>query len=152
MVVFACGRPNLYRALIHLLFHLVVYHFKKVNADNLANAAGPLYNLSYNKWYFDEMYDKSVVSGTMGLSNVSKWFDNYIIDGIVNGSAEITRLWSRFTGKFDNVVIDGAVNLSAYATGVFGLIVRKFQTGNVQTYIVFVIFSIIVFFFIFRTF
>jgi len=134
-----------------ILFAFVVYHFKKVNAENLANTAGPLYNLSYNKWYFDEMYDKSIVGGTLGLSNLSKWFDDTIIDGIVNGAATLARWWSDFTGRFDNVVIDGLVNFSAYFTGFIGLILRKFQTGKVQTYIVFVIFSIIVFFFIFRT-
>ncbi len=134
-----------------ILFAFVVYHFRRVDADRLKNAAGPLYDFSYNKLYFDEMYDRSVVGGTMGLSNLSKWFDDTIIDGIVNGSAAITRWWSAFTGRFDNVVIDGLVNFSAYFTGFIGLILRKFQTGKVQTYIVFVIFSIIVFFFIFRT-
>ncbi len=135
-----------------ILFAFTVYHFKKVDAGNLAKAAGPMYNLSYNKWYFDEMYDKSFVGGTLGLTRLSAWFDNYIIDGIVNGSATVTRWWSKFTGGFDNVVIDGFVNFSAYFTGFIGLVLRKFQTGKVQTYIVFVIFSIIIFFFIFRTF
>jgi NADH-quinone oxidoreductase subunit L len=134
-----------------ILFAFAVYQYRKINADNLSKAAGPLYSLSYNKLYFDEMYDKSVIRGTLGLAKISAWFDNTIIDGIVNGSATLTRLWSNFSGRFDNVVIDGFVNFSAYFTGFIGLLLRKFQTGKVQTYLVFVIFSIIIFFFIFRS-
>lgn len=134
-----------------ILFAFAVYHYRKIDADNLSKATGPLYSLSYNKLYFDEMYDKSVIRGTLGLTKISAWFDNTIIDGIVNGSATLTRLWSNFSGRFDNVVIDGFVNFSAYFTGFIGLLLRKFQTGKVQTYIVFVIFSIIIFFFIFRS-
>ncbi|MCK7520833.1 MAG: hypothetical protein MZV64_25635 [Ignavibacteriales bacterium] len=51
----------------------------------------PLYNLSYNKWYFDEFYNTVFVGGTLALSNFLKWFDNTIIDGIVNGSATVTK-------------------------------------------------------------
>jgi NADH-quinone oxidoreductase subunit L len=133
-----------------ILFAFIVYRMRKVSADMMAEKAGPLYRLSYNKWYFDEMYDRTAVAGTMGLSRISFWFDTYIIDGLVNGSAAVTRWWSRFTGTFDNVVVDGLVNFSAYFAGISGLILRKFQTGKVQTYIVFVVFSIIVFFFVFR--
>jgi len=134
-----------------ILFAFAVYHYRKIDADNLSKATGPLYSLSYNKLYFDEMYDKSAIRGTLGLAKISAWFDNTIIDGIVNGSATLTRLWSNFSGRFDNVVIDGFVNFSAYFTGFIGLLLRKFQTGKVQTYIMFVIFSIIIFFFIFRS-
>jgi NADH-quinone oxidoreductase subunit L len=54
------------------------------------------------------------------------------------------------SGKFDVVVIDGLVNLSAYLSGFLGLVFRKFQTGKVQTYIVFVVFSVLVLYFVFR--
>jgi NADH-quinone oxidoreductase subunit L len=135
-----------------ILFAFIVYEYRKVSANRMAESLGVLYSLSYNKWYFDEMYDKSFVGGTLGLSKLSYWFDATIIDGIVNGSATLTRWFSWFIGKFDNIVIDGLVNFSAYFTGFTGLILRKFQTGRVQTYLVFVVFSIIVFFFVFRAF
>jgi NADH:ubiquinone oxidoreductase subunit 5 (subunit L)/multisubunit Na+/H+ antiporter MnhA subunit len=53
-------------------------------------------------------------------------------------------------GGFDNKIIDGIVNLVAYLTGFFGLIMRKLQTGRVQTYLVFVLFGVMVFFLWFR--
>lgn len=73
-----------------------------------------------------------------------------MIDGTVNGVATLTRQMSFASGKFDSVVVDGLVNLVAYLTGLFGLMLRKVQTGRVQTYIAFVLFGVMVFFFIYR--
>jgi len=128
------------------------YQYKKVDVDKLAERFKPLYNLSYNKWYFDELYNGYIVGGTLLLSRVLAWFDNKVIDGIVNGSAAVTRGFSSFSGKFDNIVIDGWVNFMAYLSGFIGLIFRKFQTGKVQTYIVLVIFSLVILLFLFKPF
>jgi len=54
------------------------------------------------------------------------------------------------SGRFDTLVVDGLVNLTAYLSGLAGLVFRKFQTGRVQTYIVFAVASMIVLFFVFR--
>jgi len=129
-----------------------IYQYKKVDVDKLAAKFKPLYNLSYNKWYFDEIYHASIVSGTIVLSRILAWIDNNIIDGIVNGSASVTKGFSRFSGKFDNVVVDGLVNFMAYLSAFIGLIFRKFQTGKVQTYIVLVIFSLIILIYLFKPF
>jgi len=74
-----------------------------------------------------------------------------VIDGIVNGTAFVTRVSSFGSGRFDNVVIDGMVNLVAYITGFCGLVLRLVQTGKVQTYIVFVLFGVVLFFLLFRS-
>lgn len=128
------------------------YQYKKVSADKLAEKFKPLYNLSYNKWYFDEIYHATFVAGTIGLSRLLGWFDNKVIDGIVNGSASVTKWFSNFSGTFDNVIVDGLVNFMAYLSGFIGLIFSKFQTGKVQTYIVFVIFSLVILLFLFKPF
>jgi NADH:ubiquinone oxidoreductase subunit 5 (subunit L)/multisubunit Na+/H+ antiporter MnhA subunit len=53
-------------------------------------------------------------------------------------------------GGFDSKVVDGLVNLTAYSAGFFGLILRRVQTGRVQTYILFVVFGVMMFFFLYR--
>ena len=63
------------------------------------------------------------------------WFDNAIIDGLVNLSAWLTRNFSFLSGKFDNGVIDGIVNEIANLTQDSGKYLRKSQTGQIQTYI-----------------
>lgn len=139
-------------AISGILLAFLMYEWKKISADKLAEKIKPLYNLSYNKWYFDEIYQASFVAGTIGLSRVLAWFDAKVIDGIVNGSATLTRGLSRFSGVFDSVVVDGLVNFMAYFSGMIGLVFRRFQTGKVQTYIVFVIFSLVILLFLFKSF
>lgn len=135
---------------IGILTAFSFYYWKKVNVDKLADSIKPLYNFSLNKWYFDELYDKIAVSTTMGLSRISAWFDNTIVDGIVNGAATVTRVFSKYNGLFDNIAVDGLVNLTGGIVGAFGLIFRKFQTGRIQTYIAFLLFGILILYFVFR--
>jgi NADH-quinone oxidoreductase subunit L len=135
-----------------ILFAFLFYYWKKISADKLAEGAKPLYKLSLNKWYFDEIYDATFVAFTMGLSKVLNWFDATIVDGIVNGAATVTRMSSTFTGKFDSIVVDGLVNFMAYLSGFIGLVLRRFQTGKVQTYVVLVVFSLVIILFLFKSF
>ena len=120
---------------IGILLAFVVYQWRKIDADKVANRIKPLYNLSYNKWYIDEIYEKTFIGGTVLFSKMLSWFDLHIIDGIVNGVAKITNLIAYIVGKFDDIIIDGIINGIAKLIAVFGNLGRKFQTGNVQTYI-----------------
>ena len=133
-----------------ILLAFVFYQWKKIDVDKLTNSIKPLYNFSLNKWYIDELYQKTFIAGTLGLSKFLGWFDLKIIDGIVNGAAELTRMFAFFVAAFDRIVVDGIVNLTAYISGFIGLIFRRVQTGKVQTYIVLVIFSIIILLFLFK--
>lgn len=127
------------------------YKRKSLNPDAVMEKVKPLYNFSLNKWYFDEFYHKIIVAGTIGLTKILNWFDSKIIDGIVNGTASVTKASSSGTGKFDNSIVDGAVNLTGSIVMFFGLLFRKIQTGKIQNYIAYVLLGIIVFYFIFRT-
>jgi NADH-quinone oxidoreductase subunit L len=128
------------------------YYWKKISAEKIAGSLSPLHKFLMNKWGFDDFYMGVVVNGTLAMTNMWKWFDDTIIDGAVNGAGAITKVTSFISGKFDNVVIDGLVNLTAYLSGFSGLVLRKFQTGKVQTYIVFVVFGVMAFYFAFRLF
>jgi len=137
-------------AILGILLAFIFYQWKKVNTDLLTNKIRFLYNFSLNKWYFDEFYYKTFVAFTIGLSKLLAWFDSKIIDGIVNASAFLTKHFSFFIGNFDKYVIDGIVNFTAYFNGFAGLLVRRIQTGKVQSYLAFVIFSIVILLFIFK--
>ena len=135
---------------IGILFAFLFYFWKKLDADKFANAFKPLYTFSLNKWYFDELYQYTFIGGTMLISRMSAWFDAKIVDGMVNGSAFVTQVWSKYSGLFDNIFVDGLVNLTGGIVGMFGLIFRKLQTGKIQTYIAFLVFGILLLYFIFR--
>lgn len=143
---------SLFVAGLGILFAFLFYYWKKISADKLADKIKPLYNGSLNKWYIDEFYDKTAIAGTLGFSSILAWFDQKIIDGIVNGSAWVTKKISYLSGLFDTYVVDGFVNFTAFFSGFVGFSFKKLQTGKVQTYIVFVVFSVVILLLLFKPF
>jgi NADH-quinone oxidoreductase subunit L len=122
-------------ALTGILLALALYFWKRWDVDRLTDKIRPLYNLSFHKYYFDEIYDATVIRGTLLWNNALSWFDARIIDGIVNGSGWLGKTVSFMSGKFDLRIVDGAVNGVADMTQYFGRRVRKIQTGQIQNYI-----------------
>ena len=57
----------------------------------LARAFGPLYRASLNKFGVDELYSGLIVGPTWLLAQVSKFFDVYVVDGLVRLTAWIPR-------------------------------------------------------------
>lgn len=127
-----------------ILLAFIIYQWKKLNAEKMAEKVKPLYNFSLNKWYLDEAYDATAINGTLNFSKILSWFDNTIVDGAVNGSAWLGRFISSISGWFDTFVVDGLVNFTAFFSGFIGFAFRKLQTGKVQTYLVFVVFAVII--------
>jgi NADH-quinone oxidoreductase subunit L len=139
-------------ASLGILVAFVIYQWKKIDPDKLAKKLKPLYNLSYNKWYVDELYSLLFIERLLDLSRFISWFDATIVDGIVNYSATLTRGIANISGWFDTYVVDGLVNFTAFISGFVGLSLRKIQTGKVQTYIVYVVFSVLIILLILRPF
>ena len=132
-----------------VLLAFAMYQWKKVSADKLTERAGVLYKGAFNKWYFDEVYNMAFVGGTIILTKILRWFDENIIDGIVNGSATITKIISGISGWIDINVVDGLVNATANTADRAGGLLSKIQTGKVQVYLVYVVFSFLVLFILF---
>ncbi len=49
----------------------------------------PLWNVSWNGWWWDDAYNLLFVGGAMRLYRAVLWFDKNIIDGIVNGLGRV---------------------------------------------------------------
>ncbi len=74
-----------------IYFSYLTYYQKKISADAVAAKMPGLHKFLFNKWYFDELYGSVVVGGTLGITKVLRWFDNTIVDGMVNGTATWTK-------------------------------------------------------------
>ena len=71
----------------------IFYLVKKDWPAKLANALKPLYKLSLNKWYFDEIYDMILVKPTKKLGDfLWKIIDIKIVDGLPNGAAAFCKV------------------------------------------------------------
>jgi len=114
----------------------LMYRRESLSPAIFANlAGGSLYRLFDHKWYFDEIYQVVFVNGALLIARLGSLFDQYIIDGIVDGSAALTRFVSWLNGLFDQYIIDGIVNLIANVTFGIGNKLRRVQTGNINSYL-----------------
>ncbi len=134
-----------------ILLSWLFYHRRRFSAEAVATKFSPVYNLFWNKYYFDEFYDGVLVALTVWKSRLLAKFDLSVVDGIVNGVSTITRqIFAAFIGFFDNRVIDGIVNRVAEVTWAAGGRIRRIQTGAIQTYLFVVLGGIVLIILIFR--
>jgi NADH-quinone oxidoreductase subunit L len=83
----------------------LMYIKKSISAEALAEKYKGIYTVLYNKYYYDEAVQAVIVS-------FSRWLWNF----------------------FDEKIIDGLVNLSAKIMLLISLLIRRVQTGLVQNY------------------
>ena len=95
--------------------------------------AGPHKTLT-NKYYVDELYDRTVVRGTMSSARGLWGVDSVVVDGAVNGAGWATLALSWISHVLDKYVVDGIVNLVGliFKEGSFSF--RRVQTGLIQNY------------------
>jgi NADH-quinone oxidoreductase subunit L len=96
---------------------------------------GFLHGLLANKYYVDELYNATVIAGTMAFSKAMAWFDTWIIDGIVNMVRHITVFpLGHGSNLLDKYVVDGLVNGVANTARGGSRFFRRMQSGFVQNY------------------
>ncbi len=91
-----------------IILAVLMYRTKKIDAGAIANKIKPLYNLSLNKWYIDDIYRKVFIQGTRNLAR-----------GVLN---------------VDIKIVDGIVNLTGFVTLVTGEGLKYFENGRAQFY------------------
>ena len=96
-----------------------------------------LHKTLFNKYYVDEIYFGTVVAGLMAVSRLCAWFDRTVIDGIVHGVAWTVRGLKSLAGAIDRFGVDKVgVEGTANVIDKLGAFTRLFQTGRIQTYLV----------------
>ena len=94
------------------------------------------YTFLEKKYYLDVLYENIIVAGIKGpIARGAYWFDQHVIDKIVNALGSGARRLGVFTyDVIDQKVVDGAVNEIAEVTGETGGLLRYIQSGRVQRY------------------
>ena len=101
----------------------------------LARTFAPIHRALENKYWVDELYNATVVAGTIAFARVLWWFDAWVVDGIVNGVRNLTVLaFGHGSNLFDRYVVDGAVNGVASGAKGSSMFFRRVQSGLVQNY------------------
>jgi NADH-quinone oxidoreductase subunit L len=125
----------------------VFYKIKPEIPESLGAKFPGVHKILLNKWYLDEIYDFLFVNGlAKGGGKLLGGFDRNVVDGAVNGVGWTTRLSARISMWWDTWIIDGAVRLSSFLVKVASYPVRILQTGQVQSYALFIVVGAIVLF------
>jgi NADH-quinone oxidoreductase subunit L len=115
------------------------YYFRNLGPHGLTRrsrlALGG-YRLLENKYYLDNLYINGVIRTIQyPVARAAYWFDQNVIDGVVNGVAAVSRRLAYFTyDVIDQKVVDGLVNGAGLTAEEGGSILRLIQTGRVQQY------------------
>jgi len=98
-----------------------------------------------NKYYVDELYQSTVVRGTMSGGRGLWRFDGRVVDGAVNGAGWLTIVSSWCSQLFDRYAVDGAVNLIGWSASESSFSLRRIQTGLIQNYALVMLLGVFVF-------
>jgi NADH-quinone oxidoreductase subunit L len=84
----------------------------------------PLYELSYNKWYFDEIYDRGLLRPGAAVGRFCRdKFERWVVDGLlVNGttrvvgmgSAAVRGVQSGYLRLYAALLLVGVVGIALY--------------------------------------
>jgi NADH-quinone oxidoreductase subunit L len=105
-----------------------------ITERNRVASAG--YTVLVNKYYFDRLYTDVIVGNVKGpVARAVYWFNQNVIDGVVNGAGRLSTVLGRFVyDRIDQQVVDGAINSSATAANSSGQVFRQLTSGKVQQY------------------
>lgn len=80
-------------ALAGIFVAYAIYGAHWISNEAIGRAFKPIRTLWYRKYYMDELYEDVIVRGLlMGvIFRAAAWFDQYVVDGIVNGAASLSR-------------------------------------------------------------
>jgi NADH-quinone oxidoreductase subunit L len=121
-----------------------IYLKRRELAERLAKAFGGFYDLVYHKYYVDELYDVLFVNRAKDLGLALGSFDTRIIDGLgVNGAARLARFVSQVSIWWDTWIVDGSVRLGSRIVWLFSWPVRMIQDGLVQNYMLVIVIGLI---------
>jgi NADH-quinone oxidoreductase subunit L len=133
-------------ALGGFLLATIFYGWRYLDPAEVRSQFSQVYRFLWNKWWFDELYDVLFVKPAHLLGGVAAWLDKNVLDRVIDGTAKVTLVASRYDDWFDRLFVDGLVNWVARWTYGFGSSLRRLQTGSVRQYAMFVVVGTIVLF------
>jgi NADH-quinone oxidoreductase subunit L len=135
-------------AIAGVLGALIVYVWELVSVETLRRTLNVLYRATWNKWWFDELYNFVFVRPTLAIGRfVALVLDRGLIDGFINSLAYIYRGGAAVVSVVgDRWIIDNFVDTVAAKTWDLGLSMRSIQTGRLRQYVMFIVVGTVVLF------
>lgn len=123
-----------------------MYYKNKISSAAWSQKMGLLYKLSFNKFYFDENYQRFLYRPILKLSEKIAFLDLDIYDKyFINGFGRAARWISALSGRLDYDGLDQSlVDGIGRSFNAMGKRLRLVQTGHLQNYLLFALAGIIV--------
>ncbi len=121
----------------------VLYRWRWLSPAAVRRAFQPFSTWAERKYYFDEVYQWTVVRGTVWTSRALRVFDVYVVDGLVNLVGLALVALTRLYRVFDLYVVDGVVNLIGWVAKALGGALRFVQTGRAENYLLVIAIGVI---------
>lgn len=103
-------------SLIGITLASLMYLWGRINPVEIAAKIKPLYELSLNKWYFDDIYHRVFVLGSRRLARQVMEVDFRVVDGAVN----LTGFFTLISGEGLKYIENGRAQF--YALIIFGAV------------------------------
>jgi NADH-quinone oxidoreductase subunit L len=103
-----------------------------------------VHRLIYEKYRVDEIYQATFVRAFTKGADAMSWFDANVVDFLVNLMGKIALGVAWVGGLIDTYLVDGAVNGVADLILAGGREIRKTQTGRVNNYVLGVVVGIVI--------
>jgi NADH-quinone oxidoreductase subunit L len=132
-----------------ILLAYAIYIKGWVNAGSISRRFGAIYELVKRKYFMDELYEKVIAELVLlrGVFAGFQFFDSRMLDNGLNTVLVQNIITRKLFGRmryFDEKAVDGAVNGVADGTVAAGSVLRRAQTGQLQTYGLFISMGILV--------
>jgi NADH-quinone oxidoreductase subunit L len=102
-------------------------------------------NVLRNAFYFDDACTWLTRNTVRRTSSTVRFVDKRVIDKGLHGMVYAQVTFSHILAGIDRIIIDGTVNAVARLVSLSGTLTRSFQGGNIQLYIFWAVFAIIIF-------
>jgi NADH-quinone oxidoreductase subunit L len=89
-------------SLLGIYLAYIMYGKRSLPVQSVVSYAPGLYQLSYHKYYIDEVYQAVFVRPLTGIGLAFQWFDRYIIDGLVGLVAKIVNTAGSLLTRLQN--------------------------------------------------
>ncbi|MGE3316877.1 MAG: NADH-quinone oxidoreductase subunit L [Planctomycetaceae bacterium] len=133
-------------ASIGTVLAFLLYGIRVVNPAEIARQFATLHHFLVEKWQFDNLYDAMFTRPAKIVAAFCAAFDRKVFDGFLHALCRWAVSLSRWDRKFDESVVDGLVNLTADATFAIGRSLRTIQTGLLLQYVMFIALSVLTLF------
>ena len=111
-----------------------IYH-KVDDTDPIAQTQPALFRLLENKFWLDELYDRTVIALAKMAARFADWMDRYVWDGFVRLGGGLGQLFGILTKGFDENAINAGADELTNRTRGFGRVMSAQHSGQIQTYL-----------------